>query len=43
VQGSKDRMQRFHHQIRFIREGLQRTEAMVLPAFVASILVIAPF
>ncbi|KAF8882514.1 TFIIE alpha subunit-domain-containing protein [Gymnopilus junonius] len=33
VQGSKDRMQRFNQQMRFIREGLQRSEAMVLPAF----------
>ncbi|KAF9446680.1 hypothetical protein P691DRAFT_803582 [Macrolepiota fuliginosa MF-IS2] len=33
VQGSKDRMQRFNHQMRFIREGLQKSEAMVLPAF----------
>ena len=32
VQGSKDRMQRFNHQMRFIREGLQKSEAMVLPA-----------
>ena len=34
VQGSKDRMQRFNHQMRFIREGLQKSEAMVLPACV---------
>ncbi|TFK34509.1 hypothetical protein BDQ12DRAFT_689715 [Crucibulum laeve] len=33
VMGSKDRMQRFNHQMRFIREGLQKSEAMVLPAF----------
>ncbi|CAA7267183.1 unnamed protein product [Cyclocybe aegerita] len=33
VQGSKDRMQRFNNQMRFIREGLQRSEAMTLPAF----------
>ncbi|KAF9459655.1 TFIIE alpha subunit-domain-containing protein [Collybia nuda] len=33
VLGSKDRMQRFNHQMRFIREGLQKSEAMVLPAF----------
>jgi transcription initiation factor TFIIE subunit alpha len=32
VLGSKDRMQRFNNQMRFIREGLQRSEAMVLPA-----------
>ena len=34
VQGSQDRMQRFNHQMRFIREGLQKSEAMVLPAYV---------
>jgi transcription initiation factor TFIIE subunit alpha len=34
VQGSKDRMQRFNHQMRFIREGLQKSEGMVLPACV---------
>ncbi|KIJ51938.1 hypothetical protein M422DRAFT_157029 [Sphaerobolus stellatus SS14] len=33
VKGSKDEMQRFYHQMRFIREGLRRTEEMVLPAF----------
>lgn len=33
VQGSKDRMMRFNHQMRFIREGLQRSEAMTLPPF----------
>ena len=32
VQGSRDRMQRFNHQMRFIREGLQKSEAMMLPA-----------
>jgi transcription initiation factor TFIIE subunit alpha len=34
LQGSKDRMQRFNHQMRFIREGLQKSEAMMLPAWV---------
>jgi transcription initiation factor TFIIE subunit alpha len=34
VLGSKDRMQRFNHQMRFIREGLQKSEAMMLPAWV---------
>ena len=34
VQGSKDRMQRFNYQMRFIREGLQKSESMVLPAYV---------
>ncbi|KAJ8516968.1 hypothetical protein ONZ45_g5796 [Pleurotus djamor] len=33
VIGSKDRMQRFNNQMRFIRDGLQKSEAMVLPAF----------
>ncbi|TFY54919.1 hypothetical protein EVJ58_g8574 [Rhodofomes roseus] len=33
VKGSQDRMQRFNRQMRFIREGLRRTEDMVLPAF----------
>lgn len=31
VQGGKDRMSRFNHQMRFIRAGLQKSEAMVLP------------
>ena len=31
VVGSKDRMQRFNHQMRFIRTGLQKSEGMVLP------------
>lgn len=33
VRGSQDRMQRFNRQMRFIREGLRRTEDMILPAF----------
>ncbi|KAH7878639.1 TFIIE alpha subunit-domain-containing protein [Lentinula edodes] len=33
VQGGKDRMSRFNHQMRFIRVGLQKSEAMVLPPF----------
>lgn len=33
VLGSKDRMQRFNFQMRFIREGLQKSESMVLPAY----------
>ncbi|GLB42191.1 putative TFIIE alpha subunit [Lyophyllum shimeji] len=33
VLGSKDRMQRFNYQMRFIRDGLQKSEAMTLPAF----------
>ena len=35
VLGSQDRMQRFNHQMRFIREGLQKSEAMILPAYVS--------
>lgn len=35
VKGSQDRMQRFNRQMRFIREGLRRTEDMVLPAYVS--------
>lgn len=34
LQGSQDRMMRFNHQMRFIREGLRKTEDMVLPAYV---------
>lgn len=33
VKGGQDRMKRFNHQMRFIREGLRKTEEMVLPAF----------
>lgn len=33
VLGSKDRMQRFNHQMRFIRAGLQKSEDMTLPAY----------
>ncbi|EIW54836.1 uncharacterized protein TRAVEDRAFT_30851 [Trametes versicolor FP-101664 SS1] len=33
VVGSQDRMQRFNRQMRFILEGLRKTEDMVLPAF----------
>lgn len=43
VQGSKDRMQRFNHQMRFIREGLQKSEAMVLPACVIFFFVVSRF
>jgi transcription initiation factor TFIIE subunit alpha len=32
VKGSQDRMQRFNHQMRFVVEGLRKTESMVLPA-----------
>lgn len=48
VLGSQDRMQRFNHQMRFIRVGLQKSENMVLPAFVVksfslkTILIISP-
>ena len=30
----QDRMQRFNHQMRFIREGLQKSETMILPVYV---------
>lgn len=33
TKGNQDRMQRFNFQMRFIREGLRKTEEMVLPAF----------
>ncbi|KAF9809972.1 hypothetical protein IEO21_07202 [Rhodonia placenta] len=33
IRGNQDRMQRFNRQMRFILEGLRRTEDMVLPAF----------
>ncbi|KAI0683872.1 TFIIE alpha subunit-domain-containing protein [Cytidiella melzeri] len=33
VKGSQDRMQRFNRQMTLIREGLRRSEDMVLPAF----------
>lgn len=36
VRGSKDRMERFNKQTRFIREGLKKSEAMILPAYVFS-------
>ena len=32
VRGSKDRMERFNKQTIFIREGLKRSESMLLPA-----------
>ncbi|KAJ7596846.1 TFIIE alpha subunit-domain-containing protein [Mycena floridula] len=32
-EGTSDRMQRFNHQTRFVRAGLQKSESMVLPAF----------
>lgn len=35
VRGSQDRMQRFNRQLGFIREGLKKTEDMVLPACVS--------
>ncbi|KAI5123232.1 hypothetical protein M0805_001321 [Coniferiporia weirii] len=33
VRGSKDRMERFNRQTKFIREGLRKSESMTLPAF----------
>ncbi|KIP06485.1 hypothetical protein PHLGIDRAFT_13874 [Phlebiopsis gigantea 11061_1 CR5-6] len=35
VRGSQDRMQRFNRQMRFVREGLRKTEDMILPALLA--------
>lgn len=32
VRGSQDRMERFNSQTQFIRDGLKRSEAMLLPA-----------
>jgi transcription initiation factor TFIIE subunit alpha len=32
AKGNQDRMQRFNFQMRFIREGLRKTEEIVLPA-----------
>ena len=32
LRGSKDRMERFNRQTQLIREGLRRSEDMVLPA-----------
>lgn len=34
VRGSQDKMQRFNRQMRFITEGLKKTEGMVLPPYV---------
>lgn len=42
VRGSQDRMQRFNRQMRFIREGLRKTEDMVLPACVLASLSVLP-
>jgi transcription initiation factor TFIIE subunit alpha len=36
AKGNQDRMQRFNFQIRFIREGLRKTEEIVLPASVVT-------
>jgi transcription initiation factor TFIIE subunit alpha len=41
VRGSQDRMQRFNKQMQFIREGLRKSEAMILPAFVQTEVFIA--
>ena len=37
VRGSQDRMQRFNRAMRFVIEGLRKTESMVLPASVTSV------
>ncbi|KAI0048968.1 hypothetical protein FA95DRAFT_1489994 [Auriscalpium vulgare] len=33
VRGSQDRMQRFNYQMRYVRDGLRKSELMVMPAF----------
>jgi len=33
VRGSQDRMQRFNYQMGFIREGLRKSEEMVMPQY----------
>jgi transcription initiation factor TFIIE subunit alpha len=38
VKGSQDRMQRFNRAMRFVIEGLRKTESMVLPASVSSLI-----
>ena len=38
VKGSQDRMQRFNRAMRFIIEGLRKTESMVLPASVTFVI-----
>lgn len=38
VRGSQDRMQRFNRAMRFIIEGLRKTESMVLPASVTFVI-----
>jgi len=38
VKGSQDRMQRFNRAMRFIIEGLRKTESMVLPALVTFVI-----
>jgi hypothetical protein len=34
VRGSQDRMQRFNWAMRFVLQGLKKTESMVIPAYV---------
>jgi len=34
VKGSKDRMQRFNAQMKYIRDGLRNIEGVVMPAYV---------
>ena len=36
VRGSQDRMQRFNKQMWFTGEGLQKSEAMISPAYVSA-------
>jgi len=43
VRGSQDRMQRFNYQMRFIREGLRKSEEMVMPHFEISLYITKHF
>jgi len=43
VRGSQDRMQRFNYQMRFILEGLRKSEEMVMPAFDVSLYISKQF
>ena len=38
VRGSQDRMERFNKQMRFILDGLRKSEEMVMPVYVLSLL-----
>ena len=38
VRGSQDRMERFNKQMRFILDGLRKSEEMVMPVYVPSLI-----